>query len=259
MLVVILGLICRVEDRLLPARPPKGAEATAPATDRPIGAIWRIRDRLSSLVSGIAGGPHRRTAISFLAFLPLNGAANALILIGLPLLLRDRFGLGYVGISALNTAVCIGSVATMMVGARLADRFGRRRAMLVSILWCALVYWFAPVLRSPSQFYALLFLDGLVGNAANGAFMATLMECVPAQARATYSGVGSGLAAIGVALGSLAAGLCYTIHPMLPMLAGATLFTTCAVIAVLFIEETGTGTDYASRPGEAVTPTQSAP
>jgi len=241
MLAVILGLIRRVEDRLSPVRGHDGAETAARAAHSRPGALRLIRNRVANLVSGIASGPYRRTAVSFLVFLPLNGAANALILVGLPLLLRDRFGLGYVGISALNTAVCVGSVATMMLGARLADRFGRRRAMLVSILWCALVYWFAPVLRSPSQFYGLLFLDGLVGNAANGAFMATLMECVPDRVRATYSGVGSGSTALGAALGSLAAGLCYTISPMLPILVGATLFTACAVIAVLFVEETGPG------------------
>jgi MFS family permease len=198
-----------------------------------------VKQRLVVLGQGILNGPYPRTAVLMLVFSVFNGMSNGAINIGLPLLLRERFGLGYTGIGAMSTVAALGSATCMILGARLADRHGRRKVMLFSTIVGASIIWLTPLVASVFQMYLLIFFATLVGNSANGAFSATTMECIDEGSRATYSGVSTGINAMGMALGSVAAGLAFAVQPIFPMIIAAVVFTASALIMLFFLEETG--------------------
>jgi len=202
--------------------------------------VSTARARFLDLSQGIIHGPYPRTAIVLLVYNLINGASNGMINIALPLLLRDRFGMGYTGISALQTASALGTAMTMIIGARIADRHGRRKVMLFALLSGVTLCYGLPFLTSAVQYYALIFCIGLVANSANGAFMATSMDCVTPESRATFGGMSQGLVALGMAVGSLGAGLAYAASPVLPVFLAAGLFSLGAVLMFLFLQETGT-------------------
>ena len=242
LLLLVGGLISGLEDtaagrrpRVVPAHMP--ASEVAAAGRRP----WHVavRAKLSDLAEGIVNGPFRRTAVVMLVYSLLNGASNGIIQIALPLLLRDRFAMGYAGIGGIQAAVALGSAMTMIVGARLADRHGRRRMMVGATAIGAMLFWTIPFLASAPQLYLLVFMIGLAANSANGAYGATMMECVAVRSRASFGGMIQGLSALGMALGSLGAGLTYSVQPMLPMIIAAGLYTCGALLMLLFLQETG--------------------
>ncbi len=214
-----------------------------------------VKQRLAGLAEGILHGPYPRTAVVMLVYTLLNGVSNAAIGIGMPLILRERFGMGYTGIGAMNTVSALGSATFMILGARIADRHGRRRMMVFSTAVGACLIWLAPLMASVLQLSLLIFFAPLVGNCANGAFSATNMECITADVRATFSGVGQGINSLGMAFGSILAGLAYTIHPMLPVILSAVVFSIGASLMLLFLEETGT---VKLRGGDAAKPLPSA-
>jgi MFS family permease len=198
-----------------------------------------VKQRLAVLGQGILHGPYPRTAIALLAFTVLNGISNGAINIGLPLLLRERFGMGYTGIGAINTVAALGSATCMILGARLADKHGRRRVIIVSGILISCVIWLTPLAVSAFHMYLVVFFATLVGNAANGAHSATAMECIDEGSRATYSGVSTGFNAMGMAVGSVVAGLAFTVQAILPMILAASVITLSSLLMILFLEETG--------------------
>lgn len=239
-LLLVVRLISRLEERaagisggLTPGG--RAGTATANATSR----LAATRSRLATLTKGILHGPRPRMAVMMLAYTLVNGAASGSIAIGLPLILRDRFGLGYTGIGAVSTVSAVGAASCMILGARLADKYGRRRMIVLSKALCAGIVWLTPLTSSALQLYVLIFFATLTGNSANGALLAAKMECIADESRATFAGVDTGIDAVGMALGSLLAGLFYVARPMSPVLIAAAALSATALIMIIFLEETG--------------------
>ncbi len=237
-LLLVARLIFKLEERATGGQV-DGSGATRTA-DRGISSrLAATKEKLVVLAHGVLHGPHPRTAITMLAYTLVNGTSNGAINIGLPLLLKERFGLGYTGIGAMSTVACLGSATCMILGARLADRYGRRRLIVLTAALCAALAFLMPLTTSVVQLYVLIFFATLVGNAANGAFSATNMECITKGSRATYAGVNHGINAVGMALGSLSAGLVFEMQPYYPLLLAASLIGLGALVLALFLEETG--------------------
>jgi MFS family permease len=209
----------------------RGAEA-AP------GGVRRLRAGLARLAEGIVKGPHPRTAMVVLALQVLNGLSNGLLNVGIPLLMQDRFGSGYAGISGISAVTALGTALTLIVGGRVADRHGRRRVILFS--FAAALALFVPILwaSSSAQFYVLFFLICLVGNAGGGAYSALVMECVREDIRATYGGVIQGLFSLGFAAGSVLSGAIYARSALAPV-HGVIAINVAYLLLGLLLEETG--------------------
>lgn len=240
--LVVAAILSRLEEhprvRAVAAAAATGC-ATAEAGSPPSG-IRAVRGTMAALVAAARSGPFPRTAFALLAYMLLNGFSNGLINISLPLLLRDRLGMGYTGLGGLVTVSALGTALMMITGGRLADKYGRRRVMLFTCVWVTVLFVLIPLASSALHFYVLVFVICLVGNAAGGAFSATTMECVKPGDRATFGGLTSALASAGVAGGSFLGGLLYQAGQTLPFY--LVIAVTAAGTAVLFrfLDETGT-------------------
>lgn len=239
LLFVVVRLISKLEEKAGNHTRSSHGAAEGTASHGIAARLASVKEQLGALAQGVLHGPYPRTAIVMLVHSVLNGVSNGAINIGLPLLLRERFGLGYTGIGAMNTVAALGSATCMILGARLADRHGRRKVMILSSVLCACIVWLVPLAASVVQLYVLIFFATLVGNSANGAFSATTTECIHEGSRATYSGVSTGINAMGMALGSLVAGFAYTVQAIFPMVIAAALISASTLIMLLFLEETG--------------------
>lgn len=253
LLALVAGMISRLEEK---PRPAVQAVAAVEPADRIAlrrgGLLRSIKGRLGELARGIAHGPFPRTARLLLGHSVLNGISNGAISIALPMLLRDRLGMGYAGIGGIQTALSLGAAMTMIIGARMADQHGRRRILLVSMTCASVLVCTVPFLTTAASFYLMLFAIGLTANAANGAFGATSMEAVHDEARASYGGVMMGLNAAGMALGNVLGGLAYGINQLLPMYGVMVLFATTTLLMFVFLEETGGGTAKREGPKASV-------
>lgn len=236
LLLAVIRMIGKLEEKAILKEADAGPDAKAAAGAR----LSVVKEKLAALTQGVLHGPYPRTAVAMLVHRLINGASNGAINIGLPLLLRERFGLGYAGIGAMSTVSCLGSAACMILGARLADRYGRRLMIVLTSVLCAGIAFLMPLATSVLHLYVLIFLATLVGNSANGAFSATNMECVSERSRATYGGVAQGINSVGMALGSVVAGVAFAVQPMYPILIAASLIGLGALVLGLFLEETGT-------------------
>jgi len=235
MLALVAMMIRQLDERPRRASPHRSAPGVTGRTQMP-GTAWA---RFGGLAAGVLKGAFPRTAVALLGHMSLSGITNGLFSITLPMMLRDRFGLGYAGIGGAQTALMLGAALTMIVGARLADRHGRRRIMLASMTCGALLACTMPFITTSAGFYLLIFSFGLSVNASSGAFSATSMEAVREDFRASYGGMLQGLSAGGMALGNLLGGLAYTIDAMLPVYAVMVLLAATILLLFAFLEETG--------------------
>ena len=248
LLMVVVRLISILEEKArLTASPAAPNEKAAAASLR--ARLQTSRRRLAELAGGIIHGPYPRAAIGLLVWSLLSGVTNGVLFLSLPLMLRDRFGMGYTGVAAMQTALSLGAVATTILGARVADRIGRRRVILAATSLAAGLIFFVPQLTSATQLYGAIFLISLVINSATGALAAAQMESVSQHARATYGGVVNGLVALGAAIGNLSGGLVYRVEPMLTMYIAAAGFALGAIFLTIFLQETS-ATVKAQRAGD---------
>ena len=252
----LFGLVALTISRMheSPRQVPSGVVPGA----RPAAVGVRLRGFGRRIGDGVLRGPFPRTALALMGYNMVNGIGNGLIMLALPLILKDRFGLGYAGVSAAQTAISLGSAMVMIVGGRLADKRGRRLVMLSSSTSMSLSFMLLPLARSVWQFYALLFAVPLLGNAANGAFGATQMECVRPETRATFGGVCGGLNALGFAVGSVAGGVLYGLQPGLPITAAIVSNLAGCAVLWLFLEETGRRAQPVAAPVVATEPVKDA-
>ncbi|MDP2870956.1 MAG: MFS transporter [Bacillota bacterium] len=234
--LLVAFILSKLEER---PRPSAAGEASAGRRGAARGA--GAAKIAGAFVKAVMSGPFPRTAMAMLGYMVFNGLSNGLIGISLPLLLRDRFGAGYAGISGLSTVSALGTALMMIAGGRLADRYGRRRVMLASCVWVTSLFLLIPLATSTLHFYVLVFMVCLVGNAAGGAFSATMMECVNPDARATFGGLSNALASAGMAAGNFAGGLLYQAGQLAPFYLAMAVTAASTAILFGFLQETGDG------------------
>ncbi len=193
------------------------------------------RSHISDALLGPAGGIARL----MLTFMVLNGIHNGFLNLIVPLWVQDRFGVAYTGVSALNTASSLGTMATSVLGGRLADKYGKgRMGALLGVFGSAM---FFPLVftSSVSQVYLIYFFVCLVANAAAPAFQALMVEAVPPEARGSFIGLFQALFGVSYATASAVTGRLYAVNRMIPFgIFYVNLVLSMAVIAVIGLRTT---------------------
>jgi MFS family permease len=159
-------------------------------------------------------------------------------------LVQHRFGVSELATSLFMSINMVGAfLAAPLVGA-LADRFGRRRALVVAALALDALCFVGLTLPLPfAAFMAIRFVEGCAHISALSLLMGIASGARPEHERAAALGVvGSGLL-LGVASGAPLGGQLGARDPLLPLFVGAAAAATACLLALAVLRETG-------RPGE---------
>jgi len=172
---------------------------------------WTPPERLVAPLDGIREGIRfvRGTPVvaSLLLIVAVFSVLGVPYLTMMPVIARDKLGLGAGGYGALLACVGVGGLTGALGLAALGDRIQRGVVLSISsISYAALLVVFSLV-RSPALAYPILFFVGFAMIATNAVANATLQHLVPNELRgrmmAAYSFINVGLSSV---LGSLIAG-----------------------------------------------------
>ena len=122
-------------------------------------------------------------AVHILCLGILVNRAGTLLLPFLTLYLRGRLGLDIESATRTMAAYGAGALVAAVVGGHLADRFGRKRVMIGSLLGGAAILWVFPLLNAPWQVAAGLFVFALVGEMYRPATQALIADLVEPERR----------------------------------------------------------------------------
>jgi len=195
-------------------RAPQGVEAGRGARSAREQAARGTRERWRVAWEGMWVAGMRSTVAGLAAGQLASAVVNGIINLALPLWVQDCLGGGYAEIAGAGSAAAVGSAATIYLGGRLADRYGRKRVGTFSLVWGGLLFAAAPLVKTVWHLYLLLFLLCLAGNAAGPAVSALSAECVRPSVRATFSGLLQVLWWGGVAAGGVLGGFLYSRGPV---------------------------------------------
>jgi MFS family permease len=192
-------------------------------------------------VSGAAGGDLRygNARIAGLGLLALL----VLLPVTLPVpvlreLVQHRFGVSELATSAFMSINMVGAfVAAPLVGA-LADRWGRRRGLLIAALALDALCFLALTADVPfAAFMAIRFVEGCAHISALSLLMGIASGARPEGERSVALGVvGSGLL-LGVATGAPIGGRLGARDELLPLEVGAAIVACAALLAALLVRE----------------------
>lgn len=148
-----------------------------------------------------------------LAFAILNGVHNSFTTLVMPLWVQDRFGVAYTGVSGLGAASALGTMATALIGGRLADKYGKGR-VAGSFGMSGMALWFLfGRLGTLPKVYGLFFWSSLIANAGAPGYWAMAVESVPATERSTLMGTFGALFAISFGIMNALVGHLYSMDP----------------------------------------------
>jgi MFS family permease len=184
-------------------------------------------------------------AVAFLVLVPVTLPVSVLRAFVL-----DRFGVSEVATSLFMSINMVGAALAAPVAGALADRFGRRRELLVGGLALDAVLLYALTLPMPFPwFMALRFVEGGAHITALSLLLALASASQRDERRGRAMGmVGAGLT-LGVAVGAMAGGLLGRTDPLRPLQVGACVAAAGSVLAWLLLVETQRG--ERERPGAA--------
>lgn len=226
---VIMGLgVKEAKNKLVFENPrersPGGATEGHPSSGGSRSLLSQIRDMFTNNRADVL--------YPLLAANVIAGIGNGTVNILLPFTIMDRFSDTYTAVSGIQAAASLGTMLVLLVGGRLADLHGRRRVILANlILPIAILSVFA--VTSLWQMYAVILVATLVGNLSSPAIRALHLEVVSQGDRASFSGLTSGLSAVGVALGSAMAGFCYKWTPNGAWILDILMFALSGILFVL--------------------------
>ena len=187
------------------------------------------KSRLS--VFTVLSRPESATARLILVFMFLNGIHNAVLNLLIPLVIQDRFGVAYTGISALTTAGSLGTMMTAILGGRLADKYGRGRVCALLMVVGMMPMLGLAFVSSMAQVYVIFFVSCLIANAATPGAQALFTESVPAEVRGTFVGSLQSIFGVAYGLASAVVGRLYVRGPALSF----GLFYINLVLSVLIV------------------------
>ncbi|ODU07011.1 MAG: hypothetical protein ABS81_02645 [Pseudonocardia sp. SCN 72-86] len=148
-----------------------------------------------------------------LAFLFVFDTLDAAMLGYVAPALRSEWGLSISTVGLLSSITFVGMVLGAIVGGRLADRIGRKRVILASVVFYSgfsLVAAFAP---NVTMLLVCRILTGVGLQAMTGVLLVFVSEMYPKHLRGRYQSILLGVGCIGV---PLVAGLAAVIIPMGP-------------------------------------------
>jgi putative MFS transporter len=114
--------------------------------------------------------------------------------------LRKEWGLSIDQLGLLTSCVFIGMLLGGLVGGRLADRFGRKPVMLLSVGVFSLGSLGSALATGPEMFAATRILTGIGLTAATGVILVLVTELFPKSHRGRVMALVNGLASLGIVL-----------------------------------------------------------
>ena len=164
-------------------------------------------------------------------------------------LVHDRFGVSELLTSLFMSVNMVGAlVAAPLVGA-LADRIGRRRAILVGALGLDALCFFALTAQVPfGLFLAVRFVEGCAHIAALSMLLVAASTALPPDRRGRAMGLVGGSMMLGVAIGAPLGGALGRSGALVPLEVGGCVLLAGAVFAALVVRDRGAGE---ARPGFA--------
>ena len=164
-------------------------------------------------------------------------------------LVHDRFGVSELLTSLFMSVNMVGAlVAAPLVGA-LADRIGRRRAILVGALGLDALCFFALTAQVPfGLFLAVRLVEGCAHIAALSMLLVAASTALPPERRGRAMGLVGGSMMLGVAIGAPLGGALGRSGALVPLEVGGCVLLAGAVFAALVVRDRGAGE---ARPGFA--------
>jgi MFS family permease len=155
-------------------------------------------------------------------------------------LVQQRFGVSELATSAFMSVNMVGAFLSAPLVGALADRIGRRRALLIGALALDAACFLALTARVPFPvFMGIRFLEGCAHISALSMLMGIASSARPEHERSFALGVvGSGLL-LGVAMGAPLGGRLGAADALLPLEVGAAIVLAAAALAALIVRETG--------------------
>jgi MFS family permease len=155
-------------------------------------------------------------------------------------LVQRRFEVSELATSLFMSINMVGAALAAPLAGAFADRFGRRRELVVGALLADALAFAA--LRAPvgfPLFLAIRFLEGCAHIAALSLLLATASHARPEAQRGRTLGLVGGGMMLGVALGAPLGGWLGRADPLRPLLAAAALALAASVLAALGLREAG--------------------
>ena len=176
---------------------------------------------------------NRWIIVAFVVMVLLRTAPGMTSMTFLPKLFQDR---GYApGAYGVITSVYMGATAIGgLAGGLLADRWGRRRLILWSLLAAVLPMYYYPVVVGPIL-YPIVFLAGSL-NGASFSVVVVLAQSLLPNKRAFASGLTLGFMFASGSLGSYLFGLAADIHPLSRVMQTNGLLCLLAALLSLFLQ-----------------------
>jgi len=155
-------------------------------------------------------------------------------------LVQHRFAVSELATSAFMSVNMLGAFFTAPLVGALADRWGRRRGLLIAALALDALCFVALTADVPfAAFMAIRFVEGCAHISALSLLMGIASSARPEHERSLALGVvGSGLL-LGVAAGAPLGGRLGARSELLPLEVGAAVVALAALLAALVVRETG--------------------
>ncbi|MBW2272121.1 MAG: MFS transporter [Deltaproteobacteria bacterium] len=153
-------------------------------------------------------------------------------------LVQERFDVSELATSFFMSINMVGALLAAPLAGAVADRLGRRRALLIGALFADALCFFA--LGAPVPFAIFLgirFLEGCAHIVALSMLLALASHALPAPRRGRAMGLVGGGMMLGVALGAPLGGFVGRENPVAPLYLGAVLLLGAAVIAAVAVRE----------------------
>jgi MFS family permease len=164
-------------------------------------------------------------------------------------LVHDRFAVSELWTSLFMSINMVGALLTAPLTGVLADRLGRRRALLAGALLLDALCFFALTAPVPfALFLAVRFVEGCAHIAALSVLLTLASQALPAQRRGRAMGLVGGGMMLGVATGAPLGGVLGRSGALVPLEVGGVVLLACAGLAALAARDRGAGE---ARPGFA--------
>jgi len=153
-------------------------------------------------------------------------------------LVQERFGVSEFATSLFMSINMVGAVVSAPLAGAFADRFGRRRQLVIAALLADSGLLFAMTASVPFwAFMGLRFLEGSAHIVALSLLMGIASHARPPEERGRVMGLVGGGLTLGVALGAPIGGVLGRSDPLVPLLAGAGTVALTAGVAWWGLEE----------------------
>ena len=151
-------------------------------------------------------------------------------------LVQERFAVSQLQTSLFMSINMIGAVLTAPLAGALADRFGRRRELIVAALIVdAGVFWGMTAPVGFGWFMGLRFIEGCAHIFALSLLLSVASGYAPPERRGRIMGLVGGGIMLGVALGAPIGGLLGRGGPLVPLQAAAVLALGAAAVSALVL------------------------